>query len=68
MRDSLLLCLGLACLSTSALAQVSTTATFTRYFGDVTPTGSNFETAINGVLVTPDPRTSSTASSRGSCC
>jgi hypothetical protein len=55
MRNSLLLLAGAVCLSTSALAQVSTTATFTRYFGDVTPTGSNFETAINGVLVTPDP-------------
>jgi len=54
MRSSLLL-VGAVCLSTSALAQVSTTATFTRYFGDVTPTSSNFETAINGVLVTPDP-------------
>ena len=55
MRHPLLLCLGLALASTSALAQVSTNAAFTRYFGDVTPTNSNFETAINGVLVTPDP-------------
>jgi hypothetical protein len=55
MNRSLLLCLGFAFASTSAVAQVSTNAAFTRYFGDVTPTGSNFETAINGVLVTPDP-------------
>lgn len=55
MHRALLLCLGLALASTSAMAQVTTNASFTRYFGDVTPTTSNFETAINGVLVTPDP-------------
>jgi hypothetical protein len=55
MRDSLLLCVGVVCLSTSALGQVRTDAAFTRYFGDVTPVGANFETDINGVAVTPDP-------------